>query len=140
MECPLVLVGEDGERFLLHCPQCGATVRSRYSDPIKRHRECKVVGVGDHLFGIFRELGIKPASGCDCAKLRSEMNRLGADGCRDRSAGLVKRLQRNAAKYGLGEWAAAGWSALWQGKPLSLAGLLDLAIQRAETLAAPQPD
>jgi hypothetical protein len=133
MECPLEFLREDGDRFLHRCPKCGAVVRSRYRDPAKRHRECRVVGVGDCFVAITRELGVKPASGCDCAKLRSEMNQLGPDKCRERKSGLVARLQRNAAKYGLGEWAAAGWSALWQGKPLTLSGLLDLAIQRAES-------
>lgn len=139
--CPLEFVRQDGDRYIHRCPVCGAEARSKYRDPAMRKQLCGVVrtgrGVGDHLFDVLKEIGVKPASGCDCEKLRREMNQLGTDGCRERKSGLVMRLQRNAGKYGIGEWASAGWSALWQGKPLSLAGLLDLAIERAEATPSP---
>jgi hypothetical protein len=111
--------------------RCAIEIRGPGDAEAAMRRHAAGARLGDELFDIFRELGIKPASGCDCVRLRREMNQLGPDGCREQQAGLVMRLQRNAAKYGLGEWASAGWSALWQGKPLSLAGLLDLAIERA---------
>lgn len=144
MNCPLEFIRQDGDRYVHRCPVCNAEARSKYADPAKRKQLCGVVrqgrGAGDELFDVLKEIGVKPASGCDCAKLRREMNQLGPDGCRERSAGLVKQLQKNAAKYGLGEWAAAGWSALWQGKPLTLAGLLDLAIERAAKAAQSSTD
>lgn len=141
--CPLEFVRQDGDRFILRCPVCGSEARSKYADPAMRRQLCGIVrqgrGVGDELFDLLKEIGVSPKAGCDCRKLRLEMNQLGVEGCRERSAGLVKRMQRNAAKYGLAEWAAAGWTALAQGKPLSLAGLLDLAIQRAEARQDGQP-
>lgn len=118
---------------LVRCANCGEERRSI------RKRMCgsslPAAGPGTCLLQIFREISITPKKGCDCEKLRKEMDAAGVDGCRERKAEFIERLQSNAAKFGLSEWAAAGWQAVRQGKPLTLAGLYDLAIERAASRA-----
>jgi hypothetical protein len=105
-------------------PLSGGYIRSRgaTSEP---------VGVGTALLAVLEETGVVGKADCNCAELQAEMDSAGIDGCRERKAEFVARLKENASKYGLREWAAAGWLALWQGKPLSIEGLYDLAIERA---------
>lgn len=136
MNCPLVPDGQEGNRFVHRCPTCGRRVRSKSADPAAVKATC---GVPSPLFGPgteFRkvriELHLDEKCGGGCAQLEAEMNVLGVAGCRQKRVELLAKLQKNAAKYGLLDWAKAGGFALWQGKPRSLEGLLDLAIQRAE--------
>jgi hypothetical protein len=132
--CDFQLVRREGKRFVLRCRHCRRVVRSPVETGVRAM--CGAVALqprpGHELFHLFRELRIKPKKGCECAALRAEMNRLGVAGCREQREELLARLRDNAALYGLGEWAAAGWQAIKQDKPITLGGLLDLAIERAE--------
>ena len=119
MLCPLEFVRQDGPRFIHRCPNCGVEVRSKYRDPSKRKQPCGKVqprGVGDELLDLLKRHGSKMASKCDCAAIRRQMNKLGAEGCRTKAGKLLTLI-------------SAGW-VLADG--VSLAGLLGAAIRTVE--------
>lgn len=135
MNCDLENIGQDGTRYVHRCRACGAQVLSRYSNPALRRRLCGKPappgGPGTELRLIFAELGIKPKAGCGCKAMAAELDRLGVAGCQAQRAEIVARLREKAGLWGLSEKAAAAFAAVWQGKPLSIEGLVDLAIRRA---------
>lgn len=148
MICDLEFVAQCGSRFVHRCRRCGWTGRLPFREPARVSRRCgasglRSTGPGTHFRQITRELRVNEKEGCDCAKLEKEMNAAGIDGCKARRDEFLARIKANARKYRLAEWAAAGWNGLWQGKPWSIEGLYDLAIEQAiqvaQSFRKPQP-
>jgi hypothetical protein len=150
MRCDVEFVRQEGERFIHRCrrPECRRECRHPHADPELCHQGCAVQGtkatkaaaaashgVGTQLMRLWRELRIKPKRGCDCRTLARDMNKLGPAGCREQRDALLARMEKNAEKYGIADKLTAGVLALWQGKPLSIAGMLDEAIRQSECRA-----
>lgn len=136
MICDLTFLSTDGQKFLHQCARCGKIGRYKNRDPKRCKQQCDSNPVLQPLPGyefhrITVELGVKRKCGDKCAELEREMNAAGVSGCRERRDYFLAKLRDNAKSYGLADWAAAGWNAVIQGKPRSLEGLFDLAIERA---------
>jgi hypothetical protein len=145
MRCQLELSGQDGERVVYRCPVCGREVRSSVADPAQLKAQCGPLvalpptrGPGTEFFKVCKEVGVRQKPGCDCANLRRAMDEAGVEGCRRNRDCFLRKLRNNLECYTITEKAAAAWAVLWQGKPWSLDGMLELAIQRAEA-ALPAP-
>lgn len=124
----------------MRCTVCRKQRPFKSSDPALCKMQCGVGpqivgGPGAELRRLFREIGVTGKAGCNCKELAARMDAWGVNGCRARLSEIVAELKAKASKFGIGEWAAAGWSAAWQGKPLTLSGLVNLAIDRAEAAA-----
>lgn len=146
--CVLKFTGRmDGERFVFVCENCKEEVRGkRKESPPKAkcreaaenptapqvHRLPPLGGTGTELSLIFAELGIKPKASCGCKAKAAAMDSWGIEGCKERRVEILEWMREAYDSASFGEWLAAGISAAWQGKPKSCAGLLDLAIERAE--------
>ncbi len=97
-------------------------------------------GVGTELTAIFKELGIKPTSSCNCNQLAANMDKWGVEGCRGEHRSLLLCSLQKA--YGAADWkqkVSAGFAAIAKGLPLTLEGVLDEGIRRAEVKDAWQP-
>jgi hypothetical protein len=98
-------------------------------------------GVGTELKKIFAELGISPASACQCDAKAREWNANGVEWCQSHRAEILAHLQSAYAHASLATKATALGAALWHGYPLTLSGILDLAIERSRlaTTAGDKP-
>lgn len=135
-DCVLKLLAADGNKFLHRCVHCGKVGRYKYSDSRLCHQQCDanpgLIPLPGYEFRRIRsELKIKEKCDGKCGELEQEMNAAGVAGCRERRDCFLAKLRDNAKSYRLGDWAAAGWQALIQGKPFTLEGLYDLAVERA---------
>ena len=124
-------------KTLMRCTVCRKERPAK--NPARLHMQCgvgliKPGGPGTELRKIFAELGVKPGRGCQCKAYARKMDGWGPSGCRARHAEIVAHLQAKAESFGLAAWAAAGWAAVWQGKPWTIGGLVSLAIERANAL------
>ncbi len=117
-----------GQRFKTD----GSTVASVSGVSGQRTLSLPPSGLGTELTGIFTELGIKPKASCGCKAKAAAMDAWGIEGCKTRRAEILDWMREAYDSTSFGEWLSAGVSAMWQGKPKSCAGLLDLAIERAE--------
>ena len=77
-------------------------------------------------------LSLKPKAGCACERYAKHMDLWGPTECRRRQRIIVDHLRDNAKRYGFHEWLKAGLFALWNRLPLTLEGLVEEAISRAE--------
>jgi hypothetical protein len=115
--------------------------------------ESKVVilaGVGDHLAAIFRALAVGKIAGCGCDGMIAQMNVWGPDGCREHRDEILAHLRKAYDQSSLPTKASAGLMALGKntlaivglsdGTPMTLEGLLDLAIERATETAGGKPE
>lgn len=93
-------------------------------------------GPGTEMEKLFGELALTKKAGCKCPALIAEMNRRGVQGCSNTKPEILGWLTEAYDESSLAEWATAGLLAIANGYPLTLAGLLDLAISRAEKLTA----
>jgi len=137
MICPL----ERQEGGSWKCPVCGYSPRRKYATP-PRHlcgnspqrpvTASPTHGPGTTLKSILSELGIKPTANCGCDAMVAKMNQWGADGCRLHREEILTHLHQAYNVSNILTKLKAGILALGQGLPLTLEGLLDEAIQRAE--------
>jgi hypothetical protein len=65
------------------------------------------------------------------------MDQLGVQGCRENIDEIVTRIESRAAKVGWFKKASAGAKALALGLPLTVRGMVELAIERAEAKETP---
>lgn len=89
-------------------------------------------GVGTELHKLLESLGIKPDSTCNCAALAAEYDRRGVQWCRENKSEIVAHLSK---AYRSTDWTTAiraGANAVSQGLPLTIEGLCEVAIERAE--------
>lgn len=70
--------------------------------------------------------------GMECNQWRQKMNDWGADGCREHREEILNRLREQYAKAPRRVRAMCLMHAIARGYPLTLAGLLDLAAERAK--------
>lgn len=94
-------------------------------------------GHGTELHQLIAALGVQPDESCQCEQMRLRMNAWGPAGCRDHREEILAHLR---AAYKKTDWPTvlkAGALAVAQGLPLTLEGLLDLAIERAAKDSAP---
>lgn len=137
-----------GDRHLLRCKACGKLLPSRSKDQgIKTNcaaagnseRSVRLIhnfGPGTELSAIFRELGLKPNKSCGCAAKARQMDAWGISGCKEHRGEILAWMKEAYAQAGWVEKSQAAWQAVSRGLPLTLEGLLDLAIERAEAKAS----
>ena len=89
--------------------------------------------VGDAMTALIREYGLAAKSTCSCKSWAGKLNEWGVAGCREHRAEIVAHL---GEAYHAATWwdtfKAAG-SAVYHSLPLTLGGMVDEAIRRAET-------
>jgi hypothetical protein len=117
MKCDFQFVKRVGDKSRHRCRRCKGTVAVAERDPSRVHQTCGTsalapAGPGRELLVLFAELGIKPRKECGCKAYARQMNQWGIDGCRQQRCEIIAHLQSQAEKFGLGEWAAAGWQAV----------------------------
>ena len=81
---------------------------------------------------LFADLGITEREGCNCKGVAAEMDREGVAGCRRRRDYFLAQLDGNARLYSWWDKLKAGSLAVLSGAPLTLGGLFDEAVARAE--------
>ena len=118
------------------CDACGVVAVSPL-DHARIVHQCPH-GPGTELKKLFAELGIAPTASCTCNALANEMNMLGPDGVARERARLLVALEVAYDHATLATKAKALGAALWNGLPLTLDGLLSLAVERSR-LAPPPP-
>jgi hypothetical protein len=128
----------------VYCINCGYVTRTSMAwefskiyracpgAPIEQRSPATNEGPGTELNKIFDSLGIKPKESCQCKTRMAEMNCRGVQGCIDTRDEILGWLREAYDESSLSERAIAGMKAVALGLPLTLAGLLDLAIARAE--------
>lgn len=89
-------------------------------------------GPGTHLHAMLQQMGFRITETCSCRSHIAEMNRLGPDGCRAIKDQIVRWLSEAKETVGLTTYVSAGTKAAWNRLPLTVAGLVDEAIRRAE--------
>lgn len=124
----------------------GETVTGEKLDPektriyrLRRNKNAATTGVGTEFELLAKEFKVKKTSLCQCAKLRSEMNSLGIDGCREQKADLLVKLNTNYATLGLIDKLVAllyGGLPPWLSLTAPVESMLDEAIRRAEVKQA----
>lgn len=112
-------------------------VSTGVDEPAVRLASPPPYGPGTELKAIFAELGIKPKASCGCQQKAAAMDKQGVEGCRKMREALIADLQASYDDATLIEKASAGIAAIAKGYPLTLGGLLDLAIEQAEKKAKP---
>lgn len=89
--------------------------------------------VGDELTRLIAEYGIKPVKSCGCDSWKQKLNEWGVEGCMSNRQAIIDHL--NTAYHAATLWdtfRAAG-NAVMKDLPLTLGGMVDEAIRRAET-------
>lgn len=96
-------------------------------------------GPGAELKKLFTSLGISKTKDCGCAAMIAQMNVWGVVGCRlpENRLVILDHLQKHYGASSVLTKAKAGAIAWWTETPMTLEGLLDLAIERAEAMASP---
>jgi predicted Fe-S protein YdhL (DUF1289 family) len=97
-------------------------------------------GPGSELKKMFDALGIQATSTCQCATRMAEMNTRGVEGCRRTREEILVWMRESYDEAGVLTILRAGANAVAQGLPLTLEGLLELAIERAEAKASDARD
>lgn len=148
MKCLFEFTGRiEGDRFIHRCVICGRELRDRKNvTAIKAvcrasppaDRPPPDYGPGTEFMRLTNELGLRAKGGCGCNSLKDQMNRLGVEGCRREKGRLLAALGANAEKFSWLDKLRAGAAAIAGGLPLTLEGLLDEAIRRAD-LTVPTP-
>jgi hypothetical protein len=115
----------------IRCTRCGVVLRTAAS--LERYyRDCSALpGPGSHLHALLTQLGVQPVAGCGCGEMMAKMDR-GADWCREHREEILAHLTEAYHQASWAEVLQAGGRAVALGLPLTLAGILELAIQRAE--------
>lgn len=92
---------------------------------------CRKPGPGTHLALMLKTLGIEETTGCGCQSRVRQMDAWGCDGCREYREEIVGWLTEAAWAAKLSAVKAAAL-AVANGLPLTIGGLIDEAIRRAE--------
>lgn len=142
MMCDFQIVSRDiaDGRQPWECPHCKTRLNVPVGNQIKpakcpSGRGIPAVspnGPGTALKAVLSELGIKPTASCGCDAMVAKMNQWGPDGCEANRDEILAHLQTAYDSADLATKLRAGANAIAQGKPLTLAGLLDLALERSK--------
>lgn len=113
-------------------PTKGQPVTARCKSPSAPQRPMPLLrGPGTELARLIAELGVKERDGCRCRAWAVKMNAWGPDGCLVHRKEILAHLR---AAYAGASWAeafVAGGRAVLLGLPLSVEGLLALAVERS---------
>jgi hypothetical protein len=93
-------------------------------------------GPGTELAKIFASLGVSGKCGGGCPEWIAKMNAGGPAWCREHRAEIIEHLTTAYNAADVLTKAKALPLAIWNGLPLTLDGLLDLAIERATVLGS----
>lgn len=141
------------------CPNCGFSVpleadelpytcvchtnyislESLSAVPVKRKKVSGIpvsvptTGPGTELTALLKEYRIRPNASCGCDAKATQMNVWGIAGCKANRIIILGWMQDAYDSASIAEWVQAGAIALGRGKPKTLAGILDEAIERAAT-------
>ena len=121
----------NGERDVI-CGACGRKWHTHW--PLENiHHACNRLPEGPvtELGKIFSSLGINGKCGSGCPEWIARMNNWGPNGCREHRGEILEHLNQAYTAAAVATKALALTSALWHGYPLTLDGLLELAIERA---------
>jgi len=91
----------------------------------------RIGGPGTQLKLLLLSLGVTPTAWCDCEAMANKMDLWGPEGCRMRATEIVAHLRQAYDNSSFTTKATAVLHALSNDLPLTLEGLLDLAIERA---------
>jgi hypothetical protein len=94
------------------------------------HLPPPIEGPGTELKKILAELSITQTAACQCEAMVSQMNVWGPD-CREHCEEILTHLREAYDQASILTKLRAWGNAKMQGKPLTVEGLLDLAIERA---------
>lgn len=129
----IVTTNSGGER-IVKCDACGYERITRW--PVANvHHRCHATpenGPGTELHKLIAELGLTPTASCCCEAMQQKMNAWGPGGCREHREEILAHLRTAYSKTDWPTKLKAGALAIAQGLTLTLDGLLDEAIQRAE--------
>lgn len=125
----------DGKRWV-ECDTCDYKLHTTLP-PERVHHMCKGKkkrghGPGTHLAIMLGQMGIKSEGSCGCFEKQVQMDYLGSMGCRKERAKFLEHLKTAYKKADIPTKATALKLAIREGLPLTLGGLLDEAIRRAE--------
>lgn len=122
----------------VRCP-CGTMVSGNV--PRAKRRAQPQGGPGTELVDLLSNaMGAKPKKGCSCKARATAMDRWGVAGCREHRAEIIGWLEEEKSGFGVAGLLTAGIKAAWNGLPLTVGGLVDEAIRRAEEKQPkPQP-
>jgi hypothetical protein len=107
----------------------------------------RAVGPGEEFEKLTDSLGLKEWEGCSCSAIRSDMNRAGVAGCREKRNHFIERIKANVAtgiaanKLSKWAWVKAACRAVRLGLAFKIdprdpiPGLFDLAVNNAEKAA-----
>lgn len=115
------------------CDRCG--LRRLTHHPLARIHHCcsaPPAGPGTELHNLVAELGITPTATCGCEAMRRQMNDWGPAGCREHREEILAHLRTAYDEASVATKMKAGVLVLAKWLPLTLEGLLDEAIRRAE--------
>jgi hypothetical protein len=134
----------------VRCTVCGYVTRTSTAWPFSKiYRSCDgqspkeisdpatTYGPGTELKQLLHdELGIQPTASCGCDAMVAKMNAWGVEGCRANREEILAHLQSAYDSASTLTAIRAGLNSL-RGYPKTLAGLLDLAIARADLANRP---
>jgi predicted Fe-S protein YdhL (DUF1289 family) len=123
--CKFEFVAETATSNVWRCPVC--TREFRNVTPVRR--ACRMPGPGWHLKQLLAELGITPKHNCGCEDKAAQMDVWGVAGCVRHREEIIGWLNEAAAKQ---NWLTL-LQAAWKSGRLTVAGLVDEAIRRANT-------
>jgi len=146
MDCIIERIEADSRgRRRLRCKICRKVYRSD-SPPEKYHINCRArelpiyilsQGVGTELTKLIKLYGVHQTESCSCAQVAQEMNRIGPAGVRWHKACFLDHLRRAYGELSILSKVIATVATMANSLPLSLEGLLDLAIERSENKNPP---
>ena len=88
---------------------------------------------GTELHDILKAMGFGiNTAGCGCQSMINKMNAWGPKGCREHRDEIIAHLEQQADAASIIDKIKAGAFAIAHGMPLSIAGLVDHAIDQAE--------
>jgi hypothetical protein len=118
------------------CVRCHRVVNTvGIHKPENIHAPCKVkapAGPGTWLKYLISLLGLSGYGGCGCEGMVKRMNRWGVDGCHEHLEEIEAKLNEAKELIGYLALTKAAALAVRHGLPLSVRGLVDEAIRRAE--------
>ncbi len=129
-ECGKRYVSGGGASF--SCAVCGRRLQVGSIASLPQYHpsqtEVKQHGPGTELKALLAELGLHPASGCDCNARAAQMDAWGAAGCREHRDEIIAWLGEQAKRASWTDAVNVAWrTGIW-----SLGGLVDESIRLAE--------
>lgn len=111
-----------------------ATPPKHASIMVPQKKQPIISGVGSEVKEILKSLKISTKDGfCECQSWINRMDEWGPEGCRERRKEILEHLDKEFDAASIATKVVALGMAIWNGIPLSLEGILDLAITNVES-------